>query len=463
MRIALAIALFFAAQFAAIGASATRSEGDLAWQRWLGDTILHTHALPVALGNETFSAAGAAWVPQEWFFSILVALAMHAHLFALLAACVGLGAGLALALIAVHARMLGASLPATWLAVLFCGVAMEQLFGVRAQVAVWPLAGACLLLLDLDDARAFLAIAVAALWANLHASVMIAPVLALVRAGSYALDGGFGNPRVRRLALIALGSAAATLATPLGAHLPLYALALVHSPIRATILEWRTPRLGDLSFALGVLPLAGGTLAAMFATRRVVTRDLLFTLAMLGFALLAVRNMALASLAIAPLFARALTPLVDDAARTLALLRERRVAVLVTIAMLLGSALIAWRAHDLAERTSTPLPFAQIAAAARLHGTRHLYCEDFAWCSLALGDAHLRTFLDGRCDPFPLSVWSAYLAVQHDRARRFAILRAYAVDTVLADSRGRLARALRERRRWRVVAADGRYALFARE
>lgn len=463
MIVAIGIALFFAAQFAGIGAGATQSEADLAWQRWLGETILRTHHLPHALGSETFSAVGARWVPQEWFFSIVVALAMRAHLFALLAMGVAAGSALALLLAGALARRRGASQPATWLALFLCGIAMEQLFGVRAQVAVWPLAAAYLFLLDLDDARAFAAIAIAVLWANVHASAMLAPVLATLRTAADGLDVGPSDARTRRTATIAAGSALAMFATPFGFALPQYALRLLSSPIRGAILEWRAPHLTDLSFAFGVLPLALATLGIGLASRRLRRGDALFALAIFAFALLAARNLALAAIALAPLCARALTPLLPDDLRIVSLVRERGTAAVLAVAIAVGGAAVAARANALVAATGTRLPTAFVRDAARLPGIRHLYCEDFAWCSLALANPRVRTFLDGRCDPFPSAVWRDYLAIARDRRMRSRLLERDRIDTVLARSRGPLERSLREGGRWRVVAVSARYTLFARE
>ena len=68
--------------FLVLGPLLPPGDGDLWWQRWLGDLILRTHHLPSALGPETFTSAGVPWVPQEWLLSIVVALAMDRELLA---------------------------------------------------------------------------------------------------------------------------------------------------------------------------------------------------------------------------------------------------------------------------------------------------------------------------------------------------------------------------------------------
>ena len=73
------------ALFLVLGPLHAAGDGDLYWQRWLGDLLLRTHQLPDVLGSGTFTAPNAPWVPQEWVFSLAVALAMNQHLFLVLA------------------------------------------------------------------------------------------------------------------------------------------------------------------------------------------------------------------------------------------------------------------------------------------------------------------------------------------------------------------------------------------
>jgi hypothetical protein len=66
------LGLVVASTMICISAAATKPTGygDLAWQRWIGEAIIRSHRIPTALGDETFTAAGAPWVPQEWLFAV---------------------------------------------------------------------------------------------------------------------------------------------------------------------------------------------------------------------------------------------------------------------------------------------------------------------------------------------------------------------------------------------------------
>lgn len=460
MRIAAAIALLFGAQFAAVGLHALGSNGDLAWQQWLGEYVLRVHHLPTALGDETFTAAGAHWTPQEWLFSTELALALRVHAFAFFAIAIATLACASLVVVAVRARARGASLPATLVTTLFAGISCSQMFGVRAQIAAWLLLGLFLLALERRDAWNFAAIPIVALWANVHASAMLAPVLAAVWTTGVALDEGWRSPRALRCIVLTAGSALATLATPLGAGLPAYASHLVGSPIRAHIQEWRAPHLGDGSLAAGLLPLVLAGVVALALRRRADLRDALLFIAALALSAQAVRNIPLAALAVAPLVAQWITPYLTDRSRVATLLRERGVATLATGVILVASIALSFVTLRL---PFTPLPAYEVQRAAELPGARRLYCEDFAWCSLALSRSNLRTFLDGRCDPFPLAVWRGYVAVETGKGGWHEPLARYGVDTVIASNGRPLDQALRGDRAWRIVTQDRRYTLFARD
>lgn len=449
MRIATGIALLFAAQFSVAAVHAFTRDGDFYWQRWLGEFVLRERALPHALGAEAFAAAGASWVPQEWLFSTLLAVALHVHLFAAFALAVALGAALTLVLVASRARQMDSSWLAVWIAVWFTGASMEQMFNVRAQVAVWPLFALVLLALERDDVYAFLAIPLTVLWANLHASAFLSPAFALALA-----------PRSYRAAIVFGGCAFATLVTPFGTALPLYALHLASSPIRSMILEWRAPQLSDPSVLLGLLPLiVMAVLGLLRGFRPARSRTLVFALGVaLGCS--AVRNVPLAAIAIAPFAARALSYALPAGA--LANLRGRAVAPLVTAAFLVAAFGIGAATQRTLARAAPSLPFAEIARANALRGPRFLYCENFAWCSLALEHPALRTFLDGRCDPFPPAVWRAHDAIRRSAHLRGELLNRYAIDTVIAENGGGLAQALRAEHGWRIVTASADFTLFAR-
>jgi hypothetical protein len=415
------------------------SDGDLGWQHWLGVQILGS-GLPHALGAESFTAAGAPWVPQEWLFSTLLALAVAHGMGWLFALAVGACAVLALGCVALRCARLGAHPAAVALVLIFVDVAMSQSFGVRVQVVGWAMLAAFLLALELPGRLRWTAILIAALWANVHASAVLAPVLAAVAAAGSAAQGD--RRGIVRDGALALCSAIAVCATPLGTRLPLYALQLTHSPIRHWIHEWRPTGFADLGFALGALPLIA--LAAFAVPRSWRTMAIAAPFVYLIF--VAVRNVPLAAIAFAPLAAVALTALLPSLAR-LRPIRSRAPAAAAAAAAFLtvgaANAIAARGVHD--ER-----PLIAIARLAALPGRHRLLCEDFAWCGPAVDTGRVSVFLDGRADPFPPAVWTQYDTVIHVRKGWRLIVRRYGVDALLARRDGPLDRAAR-RDGWRIA------------
>jgi hypothetical protein len=421
--------------------------------------VLATHRLPTALGAETFTANGAPWVPQEWLFGILVAVSTDRGLFLLLALAVS---ALPLTIfVSIYLRARGsAGAAAIGVTLLCCGIALLESFGIRAQVLGWAAFAAFMLFIERDDVWYYAAFPTAIVWANLHASVAIAPAVILARIVA-AIAGGRRSLSKNRDVLMLFGVLLATLCTPLGVRLPALATALATSPIRRYIVEWQPSSLHDLSFVLGALPLAA---AIVLGGSRTLWRDRLrsFPAALLfGAALFAFRNVPLFAIAAAPLAATALTERFPGLDRFGARLRELQTAGLasVCIAVALAGVIL-----DRSQRLGPPrLPIAAVASLAAAGVPHRLFCEDFTWCSIALGDRGLRVFMDGRCDAYPLAVWRQYLAVIEVSDSWHDPLRADRVDSVIATRGRRLAHALGSDPRWRIAYSDAAYVLYRRE
>jgi hypothetical protein len=85
-----------------------------------------------------------------------------------------------------------------------------------------------------------------------------------------------------------------------------------------------------------------------------------------------------------------------------------------------------------------------------MRGEHRLLCENFAWCGPAVDTQRISVFLDGRADPFPVSVWNQYDTIVHARSGWRAAVAIYAVDAMLVRRNGDLDRAAR-RAGWHVV------------
>lgn len=462
MRIAIAIVAIFCARFLMGAWFYAGHDGDLAWQQFLGAYVLHQHHLPQHLGHETFTAPGAAWVPQEWAFSVAVAWFSAHGRFAILAALSVAAAAISLLLVAYRSHRRGASTFATALVTACTGFAMLQAFGVRAQIFGWLFFAIVLLVLDLENEWMFLGLAAVAVWANVHASALIAPVvIGAWTVGTWIEDRAW-TVRVERNMVFAVGSLVAVCFTPLLWHLPLYAVNLETSVIRSAIAEWQPPDLLFPGFAWGLLPLLAICCYFGIAAPRERWRDgMLFAVAALITGI-AVRHIPLAAMIIAPMAAQRISSLVPSHARINAVLQEHFSEMLIYVSSALVCGLIVLDLAHVPQIAGVTLPQKAIVSLADLPGTHNLYCEDFAWCSLALEQRNLRTFIDGRCDPFPARVWTDYLAVERVTPKWNGVLRHWNVDSVLVDRNNSLAQALALRSDWRLFYQDRRFAIYLR-
>ena len=429
-------------------------DGDLLWQRWLGERILHEHAIPRALGPETFAAEGARWTPHEWLFSTVLAWSGDHGAAWLVPLLCALAVGLALTTVVLRSLRRGVPATTASAAVLLCGLSTIQSFGARAQVLGWAGVGTVVMLLESEGPWAWAAVPVTAIWANLHASAFLAPATATLFAFSSLLRDRAWSPAVRRSALLAAACGAATLATPLGTDLARYAVELSTSPIRHSISEWGATSMSSFAFVAGALPLL--LVFAVFGVRTSL-RDRLIAVAFTVLLFSAVRNVAVFAIVAAPIAFAALPR--REAAKPVA----RRLAWVTVFAVACCGATITALTWRDAPAYADALPHATARALlADAHATPRVFCEDFAWCSLFL-DRPVRFFMDGRCDPYPAPVWRDYREVIDGNARWAAILDRERIDAVLVRRGGALDSLLAERRGvWRRVASDRVSGLYVR-
>lgn len=463
MRIAWGVVAIFGARFAAVAWHYPGQDADLSWQQWLGERVLTLHAIPSHLGLETFTASGARWIPQEWLFSTAVAATLPTGHFYLLAIAAALAGICALAVAAWRAHRRGASTFVTTLTTALVGFAMMQSFGVRAQIFGWALLAIIMLLLDMESPLVFLVIPLTVVWANVHASALIVPALVALWTLGTVIEDRAWTVRVERNVLLTFGTVLAVFLTPFSWHLPAYAVQLQTSAIRSSISEWQPPDLTIPAFFTGLLPLiALGCYFGVAAPRERWRDGMLFAITV-GLAFTAIRHMPLCALVIAPMVAQRLSNAIPQHARLNVVLSERVSEVLVIGSSAIAAFAIVLTLNQVPAIAHSSLPETAVSALAAAPGVHRLYCEDFAWCSMALPKNNLRVFLDGRCDPFPAGVWRAYLDVEKVTPRWAAVLDKYSVDAVLAKAGRPLAKVLTLRRGWRVFYRHAGYVVFVRD
>jgi hypothetical protein len=403
-------------------------DGDLFWQRRLGEYVLAHHQIPRALGNDVFSAPGAPWVPHEWLFSIVVARAFDSGALWIITALCGAFMVATLGVLAWRCLVAGGSAWATAIAVFFGAVAVAPNFADRAEVWVWLLFAIALFVLDFEGPILWSLVPLTILWANLHGSVMlIVPVIWL-----NTLFAAIGKRADLKLRLALCGILPlATLVTPFGISLPLYALSVFHSPVQAYIAGWKPINFNSIYVRYGFCPLVALMLIGL-VRRTFKARPFDFALAggLAVASIFGVRYIALFGLAAVLPASLAFAGLADSTKTK----RQTKVA-LITEAGLLPLISVLSIAYGLAVGSpgiQWPGPFGSVRVLAAEPGPHNLFCAEYSWCSVAIGEGDTRIFLDGRADPYPPAVWNAYGVITHALPGWQQLLTSYDINAVIA-------------------------------
>jgi len=220
---------------------ATLPTVDLAYQLRAGDEILAGHGIP-SVDTWTFTAAGQPWLDQQWGAQVVLAavfdLAGWSGLAVVRAVLVAGVFGLILVAIRRRAPDLGAR-PAAWLTLGAFAVAAPAL-ALRPQLLAMACFAATLALLAGRRAQpraVWLIPVVAVVWANLHGSFVLAPVLVGL---AWLEDLAGGRDRAPRTLVLTIVTATATLVTPFGLEAWRYAAGVAtNAEIRTRISEWQ--------------------------------------------------------------------------------------------------------------------------------------------------------------------------------------------------------------------------------
>ena len=433
---------------------------DLAWQVRAGELILTTSAIP-ATDTFTFTAYGAAWVDQQWLAQVVLALGHRLGGWELLAV---LRAGLvatAFGLVAAAALARGAA-PRTaailaLVAFVLAAPALAlrpQLFGIALFAALlWVVAG------RRHRPRAmWLAPLLVVAWANVHGSVVLAPVL-LGYAWLEDLAGGADHRR--SLGVLAAGTVA-TLVNPFGPGVWAYAIGVGTDPaITEQVAEWQ--RTSPFTVPGLLFYVSAVAVLALLAVRRgrLAWPAYLWLAALFAIGAWTERGLAWWPLGAAVVVAGVLVP------TTVAPRPRPNVLNTVTVAVIglaLGLALPWWRPADPLTGREGLLTYAPSGLAQALRervqpGDRVFVPQTWgSWFEWAVPDA--RYFVDSRIELFPADVWNEYAAISAGAPEATQLLREWDVGAVAVDENlGLLADRLLESG-WVAVRTDSRGAVL---
>jgi hypothetical protein len=442
---------------------------DLAYHLRAGDIMFDTQAI---LRTSVFTTAAydAPWLNQQWVAQIGLSAAFGlGGWFGLVVLRAFLGA-LVLTFMFLACRAAGAATKrAAWLTlaggvILMAGLELRpQLFGmVCFAVTAWLVARR-----RTHPEGVWLVIPITVLWANLHGSFFLAPLL----LGLAWVEDRWTRGRASRTLLLAgLGSLLATMLNPYGYRVWSYAVGLATNPvIRIWIREWQPPTIetfAGIAFFLSIVVVAALLIARV--RRPVPWGSLVPLVVFLAIALAAVRGVLWWAM-VAPIV---LAGVLSDRPSRL----ERRdpsgplnaviVGLLGVVAVV---SLLRWMPYTGPDMPpGDKLAFAPVGITRDLQrtlGRGEVLFNAQKWGSwLEFEFPRNPVIVDSVIEVIPLSVWSNYGAVSSGVEGWQATLDAWDVDVaVLArDQQGPLIPKMQVDPGWRLVYEDAEGLIFRR-
>jgi hypothetical protein len=299
-------------------------------------------------------------------------------------------------------------------------------------------------------------------WVNSHGSFPLGLAwLGLAGLGAWADERRFPVEWARYAAWFVVGLVVSML-NPLGPRLLAFAVTVGEKKdVFRFIREWRSP---DFQSGTGLFTLVFLVLALVILLRtRPPWRVVLPVVAFLAMGLLAVRNLAMLAVLLAPALGAALRP--SDVVR-----EEDREPPRVNLALagVLAVAFLAFAVGGATGRTlderSYPVASVRWMDRQGLFGPSHRVAhQDVVGCFLILRDGRsARVFIDDRIDMYPEQVTRDYIALLHGEPRALSVLERRKIDTILWQRELPLVPMLRADPTWRQVRRDGDWVVFRR-
>jgi len=419
--------------------AATLSAVDLAYHLRAGEQILTGGGIP-RVDTFTFTASGREWLDQQWgaqvFLAAVYQLTSWTGLVVLRAALVGTLFGL----LFLACRLRGADIrTAAWLSLAAFIVAAPAL-ALRPQLIGMVLLATTLVLISgrrTHPRLLYLVPVVVALWANVHGSFFLGPVVVgLV----WLEDLRSGAPSANRTFTVGVASTIASFVTPFGPAVWTYAVGLSTNPdVTARISEWQPTTLGTIP---GILFFASA-LAVVLVTRRRPTSGPIKASLVVFFVIGAYAIRGVAWWPLGAAFALASVLAGRTAARerpTLKIARRMNIGIVAALVVVAVGLLPIWRATDPAlgapngVLTDAPSGVTAALRATARPGDRLFNPQPWgSWFEFALPD--LPVALDSRIELFDVDTWNEYDDVASGRDGWQAILGRWGV-TLAAVSPG---------------------------
>ncbi len=415
-----------------------------------GRRILDSGSVP-SVDPYSWTAHGDPWTVQSWGASVVYAgldrtvglLGIRVLDTALILAIIGLVWRLTRAADSLIPRVLAAGL------VVCSGVTfwMERplLFGTLFLVLV---------LLAADDALdPRWLVPVMWLWVNMHGSFPFGiGLLVLLAAGRWLDERRRPTVELRALAWVLVGTALAAV-NPVGPRLLTFSVEMLSKRENfARVVEWKPPDWGTGMAQLFAVQLALTVLLVAFRYRR--WRAVLPVAAFGVFAAMSMRNIAPASIVLAPIMASAFAGMGSiDGTRRPPLLRPVAGA-LVVLVLLLG--VMGLAAPNTALEGYPEEASAWMRDEGLLTTESRVVSRDLVgnYLEYRYGAEEVRVFIDDRVDMYPLGVIRDYIVLIETDGDYQSVLERRGATAVLWDKDSPFGRWLGRTSRWRVVHTD---------
>lgn len=411
-----------------------RPLGDNSWMTHLATGRLMLEDGIVRADPYTYTSAGEPWIVQSWLASLVYALvdavAGMEGLRLFTAACTAVLAGLLWRL----SRPAGGPV-ARSLLVLVAVVVGSGLWSERPLLLGLIALAASLVVLEEDREPWWIAV-IAALWANVHGSFPLGPVLFATLALGRRLDRQDPARELAALRWSVIGSVVGGVVNPYGPKLLLFPVQLLTRQSQlAEVVEWRSPSFDSTATRAFLLLVVLAVLGLVARPRyRAAVPAVLFTAA----ALVSLRNVAVAAVVLVPVAGAALAAAFAAAGTTRrGLVVDRRsplhrtaLAALVALAVVLTAVTVREPALQL-----EGYPTAAVDRMERLGwhepGVRWGHPDVVGnYLDLRYGD-EARVFVDDRFELHDASLMADYVALVRARRDWRAVLDRYAIDVVL--------------------------------
>jgi hypothetical protein len=429
---------------------------DLAYHVRAGELTLRTGDL-VLVDPFTFTSAGRPWLNQQWAAQSIFASGHRLLGWAGVGITYAAAMGSGFALLYRSCRRAEAAPRTAAILTLLGFLVASGSLAARPQALAVPLFTGTWLLLARRDGWTWAVPILAVIWANVHGSFFLAPVLTAFALGDDLVE----RRPIDRALLLLLATAVATVITPFGPEVWSYALDVVdNETIRNSVAEWRPP--SPLSISGAPFWLSGVAVAVVGVSKRRAVRGVDVARLLVFFALgaPALRGTLWWALVAPPIVAGWFR--VPD--RTTSEPHHGRrgvptVAATAIILALLPIALVVRGGMDpvtgAPERLAADAPESLVDATRQTlpAGSRLLVFQPFAsWFEYSLPEDPV--MVDSRIELFPAAVWRDYAVATRADEGWEEILDRYRVEGVVLPPGEMLGEALSRADGWR-RAADG--------